>query len=195
MASIRDAILLRHLAKVTRLLLWLGWSGKLRPHQPGKRIAVTPKQEERHQRNGGGHAESGAIHENVEKDDVYDDRAEEGEAERHETTDDEKKSAHNLKRGDGLQITGRGHRTDKLTRWAGHGRHGNEMQKRVRAENGEEQSEENADDDSNDFHARQRARSAWEFNPEMSTVAQGIPEAGAEVELHWPDCTVEGGSL
>jgi hypothetical protein len=45
------------------------------------------------------------------------------------------------------------HRSDEIARRAGHGRHGNEMQESIRAEDGEHKSEQNAGNDGGYFHA------------------------------------------
>src|SRR5437764_751448 len=100
------------------------------------------------------------VHEKVEENNVLHDRTEKGEAEGHISADDKKKTARDLKDGDALHITGFGHRTDKLAGPASHGRNWLEVEKGVRTENNKNESEKNADNDGDDFHARKRARSA-----------------------------------
>ena len=64
----------------------------------------------------------------------------------------EERAADDLKSSDDLQIAGRRHRSDEFPRRTRHGRHGKEMDKRVRAEDDKEQAKQNAGNDRDNLH-------------------------------------------
>ena len=93
------------------------------------------------------------IHKDVEAEDVHNHRTEQCKAEWNVTSNQENQSAENLAGGDDVKIVRGIHRRYEISRRAGHGRHGNEMQKGVRTEDGEHKSEQDAGNDGGDFHA------------------------------------------
>lgn len=117
---------------------------------------MVPKQEERERGDDERHAEAGAFHEDVEENDVHDDRAERHQAQR-DKADQQEQAADDLERRHGLQVAGGVHRADEFTGRAGHGRHLHEMQKRIRTKDDEHEPKQDANDDGDDFHVRERA--------------------------------------
>lgn len=121
--------------------------------ETGEIGAVTPEQEQRESGDDRRNLPSFVIHEDVEAEDVHNHWAEQCEARWNVAANQQNQSAENLATGDDVEITGFIHRTEKRASRSGHGRHGHEMQKGVRAEDGEHESKQNTGDDGGDFHA------------------------------------------
>jgi len=92
------------------------------------------------------------IHEDVVAKDVHNHRAEQGKPERNEAANQKKQSAGDLAESDDLDVARVHHRRDERATRSGHGRRGDEVQKGIRAEDDEHESEQDAGDDFNDFH-------------------------------------------
>ena len=122
--------------------------------EAGEIGAVTPEEEERkggdNQRDG----QAGAVNEDVEAEDVDDDRPEQGEAERDEAADQEQQSPGDLEGAHNVHVAGIHQRAGErggLALWARRGRR-DEVEKDVQAEDNKGEPEEDADDDGGDFH-------------------------------------------
>ncbi len=68
----------------TTVILQIAFSS---PDQARETTPVPPEKKERQGGDDESHGNTGAIHENVEQDNIYDDRTEEGEPKRHESAD------------------------------------------------------------------------------------------------------------
>ena len=91
---------------------------------------------------GDGYGIGGVIDEHVIKNDINDDRSEQGEPDWNEAADQENESSDHLKGGDGLEITCIVEHAEKLRRITSHRRHGHERMKSVGTENREDKTEE-----------------------------------------------------
>jgi hypothetical protein len=116
--------------------------------------AVTPEEEQ----GKGGHKQrdwkAGAVDEDVEAEDVDDDRPEQGEAEGDEAADQEEQSAADLEGAYDLHVASLHHGAGKGGGMAlrGGGRRRDEVEEDVQAEDNKGEPEEDADDDGGDFH-------------------------------------------
>jgi hypothetical protein len=115
---------------------------------------VTPEQEQREDGDDSRNLPSRMFQEDVEAEDVDNHRAEQGEAERNETANQENQSAGDLAEADDIHVMAFHERFAEIGRerwrlW----RHRDEVQKDVRAEDNEHQSEQDTGNDGGDFHA------------------------------------------
>src|SRR5690348_3572522 len=93
------------------------------------------------------------IEEDVETEDVHDHRAEQRQAQRKVTANQENQPAGDLAESNHLHITRVHHRVDEVAGRSGHRRRVDEMQKGVRAKDDEHESEQDTSDDFGGFHA------------------------------------------
>jgi len=114
---------------------------------------VTPEQEQPKDRDDDGQPQARAVEENVEEQDVHDDRTKERKTQWNVTSDQQQQTANDLQQAHNVNIMALHERFAEVS---GHGRrrrgHRDEMQKDVRAENDEHESKQNADNDGGDFH-------------------------------------------
>ena len=89
----------------------------------------------------------------MEEDDVDDDGPEDGESERDEAADEEKESADDLAGCNGVDVAAGKEGVQKFANEAlGQGRHGEEAQEAIRANDDEDKPKQNPNDDGEDFH-------------------------------------------
>lgn len=123
------------------------------PQDCGEGVPIAPKQKKEKDRDDEREWQSFGGEEDMEEDDVHYNRAENGETEWHEATEDQKKAADDLAGGDGIDVVARNKSVQKI---AGdvvrQGRHREELQKPVRAKDNEDQTKENPDNDRDYFH-------------------------------------------
>ena len=148
----------------------------LRLEDSGERTAVSPEQKELEQSDDNRRRETFRGHEDVENPDVEDDCAENRQGERDEASYQQQQAANYLKGTDDVNVTALKKRSqvkpDQTLRYR---RHGKEMQKRVRAEHDEDQSEQDTGNDGQDFHgwfifSREAALAQQIFAPLESTL-------------------------
>ncbi len=111
-----------------------------------------PKKKEREDGDDAGQREATRIEKNVIEHDVHDYRAEHGQAERDETPNEQKQTAHDLKNGDGVYVAAVDERSDKRASLALRWRHRNEVQKGVGPQDDEDDPEQDSGDDDGVFH-------------------------------------------
>ena len=124
----------------------------LRLKNGGEVIAMHPKKKEREDGDDAGQRETTRIEKNVIEHDVHDYRAEQGQAERDETPNEQKQTADDLKNGDGVYVAAVDERSDKRASLALHWRHRNEVQKGVGPQDDEDDPEQHSGDDDGVFH-------------------------------------------
>lgn len=90
----------------------------------------------------------------MKKNNVHEDRREEREGERNEAVEEEQNPSHELSQEDRTQVVGQVQRAEELRSQAGGRRLRNEVQKPVQAEDREHEPQQEAGDESGDFHGR-----------------------------------------
>jgi len=116
---------------------------KLRPQQSGEGIAVTPEQEQLEDGDHDRRRKTLGGHENVKEQDVHDDRTENRQTKGNEASDEQEQAAEYLQAADYVNVAaGKKHFYKISGQILRNRRHGNEMQKRVRAEHDENESEQ-----------------------------------------------------
>jgi len=119
----------------------------------GEICPVTPEQEQNKDRDDDGQRQARAVEENVEEQDVRDDRAKQRKAQWHITPYQKQQTANDLQQAHNVNIMALHERFAEVSgQRRGRGRHRDEMQKNVRAEDDEHESKQNADNDGGDFH-------------------------------------------
>jgi hypothetical protein len=118
-----------------------------------ERVAVPPDEKEFQKRNDNGHWQAAGVHQDVDKIDIHNDGSEQDQTERDETSDKQEQAANYLEYGDDVKIVANKKGLREVSQQARRRRwHWNEVQKDVRTEDNENESEKNSRDNGGDFH-------------------------------------------
>jgi len=130
--------------------VWLG----LRFQKRDERFSVTPHQEKLECGDHYSHRnQTLGVHQNVKRPNVKDHRGKNRESNRHETTDQQQQPTEQLHGTDDVHVTTGREDFGIIPGQSRRGRrHGNKIQKEVRAEDGEHQSKQETGDDGKNFH-------------------------------------------
>jgi len=119
-----------------------------------KCIAVSPDQKDQQDRNDDSHRQPAGFKQEVNQVNVHNDGSKQSQPERDKASDEQEQAANNLEYGHDVKVMAQEKRFGEVSsqcwRWW---RHGDEMQKDVRTEHDENQSEENTSDNRGNFHA------------------------------------------
>jgi hypothetical protein len=118
----------------------------------GERAAILPEQKQRECGDDDAHRQAGRIEKKVEKQDVYDDRTKQRQAERSETPAQQDQAAANLEAFCGVEIMAAEENSHECSCVAF--RHGQwyEVEECVQTEHDKDESEQRAGDDDGNFH-------------------------------------------
>jgi hypothetical protein len=118
-----------------------------------KCIAISPDQKDQQDRNDGSHRQPAGFKQKVDQVNVHNDGSKQSQPEGDKASDEQEKAANNLEYSDDVKVMaqekGFGEVSSQCWRWW---RHRNEMQKDVRTEYDENQSEKNPSNNGGDFH-------------------------------------------
>src|SRR5262249_25102144 len=134
----------------------------LRKHDSGlwteyssERVAVSPDEKNQQERNDGGHWQTARVQQNMNQINVHNNGSKQNQPKRDEASDEQEQAADDLEYGNDVKVMAQEKRLGEVSsqrwRWRWHR---NEMQKDVRTEDDENESEKNPSNNCGDFHSR-----------------------------------------
>jgi hypothetical protein len=125
-----------------------------RAQNSSESVAVSPDEKDQQDRYDGGHWQTAGLKQNVNQVNVHNDGSKQNQAERNKASDEQEQAADDLEYGNDVKVMAQKKRLGEVPgqrwRWRWHR---NEMQKDIRTEDDENESEKNPRDNRCDFHS------------------------------------------